>query len=143
MPLAGWMLLLLPLALIALKQFGPQAEWLSETLTLQTLPEKLQRSAAHILFLPLAAIFVVLCRLTFGIRVLGPFRAILLAWAFQYTGAWIGALLLVVTVAAMVTLRKPVSNLKLPYFARISVMLSAVALVPENSCGSSELGSVL
>ena len=129
MPIAGWALLLLPVALIALKQFGPQAEWLSDTLSLETLTPKLQKSAAHILFLPLAAIFVVLFRLTLGIRVLGPFRAILLAWAFQYTGVWIGAILLVVTVAAMVTLRKPVSNLKLPYFARISVMLSAVAVL--------------
>ena len=129
MPLAGWVLLGLPLVLIAAKHFGPQAEWLRQTLTLETLTPNLQHSAQHILFLPLAAVAVVFFRLTLGLRVLGPFRAILLAWAFHYIGVWVGTLLLIVTVAALVLLRKPVMKLKLPYFARIMVMLSAVAVL--------------
>ena len=81
------------------------------------------------MYLPLAAIFVVFFRLTLGLRVLGPFRAILLAWAFRYTGVLVGSLLLIVTVAALVLLRKPIVKLKLPYFARISIMLSSVAVL--------------
>lgn len=129
MPVAGWVLLFLPVALLILKHFGPQAEWLNHALSLESLTPVMQKKAAHILFMPLAAVFVVFFRLSLGIRVLGPFRAILLAWAFTSTGVWIGAILVVITVAAMVTIRKPVSKLKLPYFARISVMLSAVAVL--------------
>jgi hypothetical protein len=129
MPIAGWVLLGLPVLIVALKCFGPQAQWLRDTLTLETLTPHLQHTAQHILFLPLAAVAVVFFRLTLGLRVLGPFRAILLAWAFHYTGVLVGTLLLLVTVVALVLLRKPIVKLKLGYFGRITVMLSAVAVL--------------
>ncbi len=123
-------LLAAPLLVVAAKHAPlPAGEWLHEGLSLEALPTKMQRNAIHILFLPLAAVAVVFFRLTLGIRVLGPFRSILLAWSFRWTGIWMGTLFLLLTVAVLVIMRRPVRKLKLPYFARITLMLSGVAVV--------------
>ena len=129
-----WPLLLvlfgLPLALIVLKLPAmPTAEFLNEHASLSGLTEKLQDKLSHILFVPLGAVLVVLVRLTLGLRVLGPFRSILLAVAFQTTGALMGMVFLAVTVLIVVAIRSPIGSLKLPYFGRITVMLSSVAVL--------------
>jgi hypothetical protein len=126
-----WLLALLfglPLVLILAKLPGlPTAEFLTQHDTLAHLPEQLQTKVAHILFVPLGAMLIVFFRLTLGIRVLGPFRSVLLAVAFQVTGIVLGLIFLMATVAIVVAIRPPIKTIKLPYFGRITVMLSAVA----------------
>ncbi len=118
----------LPLLLLLAKLPGmPTAEFLTEHDSLAHLPAHLQDKVAHILFVPLGAMLVVFFRLTLGIRVLGPFRSVLLAVAFQVTGIVLGLIFLISTVAIVVAIRSPIKTMKLPYFGRITVMLSAVA----------------
>jgi hypothetical protein len=120
----------LPLLLMAGKLPSlPTSEFLLTNCSLLNLPAKMQGRVNHILFVPLGAILVVFCRLTLGIRVLGPFRSILLAFAFQTTGIVLGIVFLAVTLAVVVTLGPPVRALRMPYFGRISAMLSGVALI--------------
>lgn len=118
------------MALLAAKWPGlSTSEFVSEYVSLAGLPEKMQSKLAHILFVPLGAMLVVLVRLSLGLRVLGPFRSILLAVAFQTTGAVLGLLFLTVTIVIVVAIRNPVGGLKMPYFGRITVMLSTVAVL--------------
>lgn len=132
-PHVVWLLLLLfgvPLLLVLAKMPGlPTADFLQQYDSLLHLPARLQSKVSHILFVPLGAMLVVFFRLTLGIRVLGPFRSVLLAVAFQATGILLGLLFLVTTVAIVVAVRPPIKTLRLPYFGRITVMLSTVAVL--------------
>lgn len=120
----------LPLALMAAKASGLSSSALLLHLTsLEHLTPHLQHKLAHVLFVPLAAVLVVFFRLTLGIRVLGPFRSILLAIAFQITGVALGLVFLVLTVTVIVAIRPLLKIIRLPYFGRVSVMLGAVAWV--------------
>jgi hypothetical protein len=120
----------LPLLLVIGKQPGcPSADWLLQSVTLLDLTPKLQAKLTHILFIPLGALSIVLIRQTLGLRVLGPFRSILLAVAFQTTGTATGLAFLIATTAIVVGLRPAVQALRLPYFGRITVMLSSVAML--------------
>jgi hypothetical protein len=132
-PTLAWLLVVLfglPLAIMVAKWPGlPTSEFVNEHVSLATLSPELQAQFAHILFVPLGAMLVVLVRLTLGLRVLGPFRSILLAVAFQITGVVLGVLFLAVTIAVVVAIRPSMRSLKLPYFGRITVMLSTVAVL--------------
>src|SRR5262245_37870738 len=117
-------LFLIPAACVALKQFGASGfEWLN----LEMLPDNVKRNLGHVLFLPLGALLVVIFRLTLGLRVLGPFRSILLALAFQVTGIVLGLVFMALVIAAVVGLRGPIRKLRVPYFARVSILLTVVA----------------
>src|SRR5262249_37645392 len=105
------------------------AAFLTKYASFVNLPAGLRGSVGHILFVPLGAILVVFFRLTLGVRVLGPFRSILLAVAFQITGVLLGLAFVTITVAAIAALRPLVKVLQLPYYGRISVLLSAVVLL--------------
>lgn len=107
----------------------PTASLLDRHLTLLNTPRGLQHTVKDILLVPIGALVVVTFRLTLGIRVLGPFRSILLAFAFVVIGVWLGLLFLAVTIAILVAIRPLIKSLSLPYFGRVSVMISAVALV--------------
>jgi 7 transmembrane helices usually fused to an inactive transglutaminase len=107
----------------------PTSAYLAKHLTLSTVPLSLQHTLTHILLVPLGALLVVFARLTLGIHVLGPFRSILLAFAFLATGLALGLVFLAATVLILVLARPLVSSLRLPYFGRVSVMISAVAVV--------------
>jgi hypothetical protein len=120
----------LPLLLIALKTSGlPPAAFLRRHDTLANLSPGLRHTVADILLVPLGALIVVVFRLTLGLRLLGPFRSILLAFAFLVTGVWIGLAFFTVTIAVLVAVRPLVQSLRLPYFGRVSVMLSLVAML--------------
>jgi hypothetical protein len=120
----------LPLVLMAAKSpWCPCADFFNDYASLATLPEKLQNKLSHILFVPMGAMLVVLARLTLGLRVLGPFRSILLAVAFQVTGVILGIVFLAVTICIVVWIRPSLRPLRLPYFGRITVMLSTVAVI--------------
>ena len=90
----------------------------------------LQSLAAHrlqyVLFVPIGAVVVVFFRQTLGFRLLGPFRSILIAVAFQITGILAGLVFLVMIIGVIVAIRPGLKKLRLRYFARISIMLSAV-----------------
>jgi hypothetical protein len=122
---------LAPPALLTLGRLPslPTSAYLAKHLTLATLPLSLQHTLTHILLVPLGALLVVVARLTLGIHVLGPFRSILLAFAFVATGLVLGVVFLVATVLVLVLGRPVVGSLRLPYFGRVSVMISAVAVV--------------
>jgi hypothetical protein len=71
----------------------PTSAYLAKHLTLSTVPLSLQHTLTHILLVPLGALLVVLARLTLGIHILGPFRSILLTFAFVATGLVLGTTL--------------------------------------------------
>jgi hypothetical protein len=119
-----------PLLLIALKQTGlPVGSFLRRHDSLAGLPRGLHGVVANILLVPLGALVVVSFRLTLGLRVLGPFRSILLAFAFLSTGIVVGLSFFSATVAILIFSRPFVRALRLPYFGRVSVMLSLVAVL--------------
>lgn len=119
-----------PVLLIAVKASGtPLGAFLRHHDTLTNLPSGLRHTVADILLVPLGALIVVVFRLTLGLRLLGPFRSILLAFAFLVTGVWIGLAFFAATIAVLVAARPLVRSLRLPYFGRVSVMLSLVAML--------------
>jgi hypothetical protein len=128
-----WLLALLFLgpALLSIGKLPalPTSELLWQWCSLAGVSASLADRIQYVLFVPLGALLVVFFRLALGIRVLGPFRSILIAVAFQITGILPGLLFLVAIIGIIVAVRPPLRALGLPYFARISVMLSAVSLV--------------
>jgi hypothetical protein len=105
----------------------PTSTFLNEHVSLLGLGPDLQFKLRQILFVPSGALLVVLVRLTLGLRVLGPFRSILLAVAFQITGAILGLFFLTATILAVLAVQSPVKGMKLPFFGRTTTMLSFVA----------------
>ena len=70
----------LPLALMIGKlSWLPTSEVLRQFVSLSGVPGEMSDRVSYVLFIPLGALVVVVVRLTLGIRVLGPFRSILLA----------------------------------------------------------------
>lgn len=93
------------------------------------LSKSMQHRVAYIMFIPFGATVAVLFRLVLGIRLFGPFRSILIAIAFKIMGIPLGLIFLVVVVGIVVIIRPIFKAIKLPYFARVSVLLSTVALI--------------
>ena len=107
----------------------PTSDFFSRVFSLADIPAKMHRRVAYILFVPFGATLVVFFRLTLGIRILGPFRSILIAVAFRITGILPGLIFLVIVVGIVVYIRPRIRAIRLPYFARVSVILSAVASI--------------
>ena len=128
-----WILTLLlaaPLALALVKLLGlPGSGFLARGLSLASMPEDVQARVRYVLLVPFGALLVVFVRLTLGIRVLGPFRSILLAVAFQITGIGVGLVFAAIVIGVIVAIRPILRSIRLPYFGRVSVILSAVALI--------------
>lgn len=123
-------LVALPALLILAKSSAlPGTEFLLRWLSFQGLTEELQGRAYHLLITPVGVLVVVVFRLTLGIRVLGPFRSVLLAMAFQVTGAVVGLLFFAVVLGAVWFIRPAIKRMKLPYFGRSGALLAAVAAV--------------
>jgi D-alanine-D-alanine ligase len=126
----AWMLSLLVVLATALTlgrmSWAPTADVLGRFVSLTSLPPSMLERVSYLLFVPVGALVVVLVRLTLGIRLLGPFRSILLAIAFQITGVTLGLLFLAVVIAAIVLLRPHLKQMGLPYFGRVSVILGTV-----------------
>jgi hypothetical protein len=120
----------LPLALIAYKMSNlTGSQSLAQALALTGMPAEVQDRIGYVLFVPLAAVMVVFSRVTLGIRLLGPFRSILLALAFHMTGIGLGLFFLLVVVGMIVLIRPALKEIRMPYFGRVSVVLSAVAII--------------
>jgi hypothetical protein len=107
----------------------PTSEFFTRTFSLADLSTDMQHRVTYILSVPFGAALVVFFRLFLGIRLLGPFRSILIAVAFQITGILPGLFFLAAVIGIVVVIRGPIKALRLPYFARVSVLLSAVALI--------------
>jgi D-alanine-D-alanine ligase len=103
-------------------------ESLNQSFTLQWVPPVDQWSILYVLMLPTAALLITLARLTFGLRVMG-FRSILIAVGFQEIGIVPSLLLLAVVVALIVSLRPLMRRIRLPLFARVSVVICVSALI--------------
>jgi hypothetical protein len=124
------LLLIAPLAVALMKVAGlPGSAFLSRHLSLARLPGEMQARVQYVLLVPFGALMVVFVRLMLGIRMLGPFRSILLAVAFQITGIGVGLVFSAVVVGVIVALRPMLRSIRLPYFGRVSVILSVVALI--------------
>lgn len=121
-------LVVLPIGMMAIKATATDlGTWLSTWLSFEALPHAMRGRATHLLFAPLGAVVVVLCRLTFGIRVLGPFRSVLLAIAFEITGAGVGLVFFAIVIAVVMLVRPVFKRMKLPYFGRSAALLISVA----------------
>lgn len=105
----------------------PGSDIYAYTLSFDALPHDMRHRAVHLLVAPIGALVVVFFRLTLGIRVLGPFRSVLLAVAFEMTGIAVGLVAFSVVVFAIVALRPLYKRLRLAYFGRSAAMLASVA----------------
>ena len=79
----------------------PTAPLFTRVFSLEDLPLRLHPHLEYVLFTPLAAIVVVLFRLTLGLSVYGLWRPILLAVAFHLIGLGVGLAFLVAVMAAI------------------------------------------
>lgn len=93
--------------------------------SLTELPAQFHKSAESVVFVSLGAVFVVLFRLTLGVRVLGLLRPILLAMAFDTVSIPISLAFLLFVLLVVVALR-PLLKTDHSY-ARVAVLLSLAA----------------
>jgi len=128
--LALGLLFIVPLLVVIGKwSVLPTSGFFLRVFSLVDIPENMQSRVVYILFVPFGATLVVFFRLVLGIRLLGPFRSILIAVAFQITGVLLGLIFLVAVISIVVVIRPLAKAIRLPYFARVSVMLSTVAWI--------------
>ena len=128
--LALALLFALPLVVVICKwSMLPTSGLFLRVFSLADIPNKMNSRVAYILFVPFGATLVVFFRIVLGIRLLGPFRSILIAIAFQITGILPGLVFLAMVVGVVVVIRPQIKAIRLPYFARVSVILSAVASI--------------
>lgn len=107
----------------------PTSDLFMRFLSLANLSKSMESRVGYILFVPFGATVAVFFRLFLGIRLFGPFRSVLLAVAFQITGILPGLAFVAVVIAVVVVIRPFIKAIRLPYFARVSVVLSTVALI--------------
>lgn len=105
----------------------PGAVAVSRFVSLADLPSDLRSIAEEIVFIPLGALVVVAFRLTLGLRVLGLFRPILLAYAFHAIGIPLG-LGMLAPILLFVLLLRPLLASGHSY-PPTAVLLSLVAVV--------------
>jgi hypothetical protein len=124
------LLFIVPL-LIMLSKWSvlPTSSFFSQLFSFADLSKSMQTRVAYTLFIPFGATVAVFFRLVLGIRLFGPFRSILIAIAFKIMGIQLGLIFLVVVITIVVLIRPIFKALNLPYFARVSVLLSVVALI--------------
>tara|TARA_R110002072_G_scaffold302499_1_gene485913 strand:+ start:78676 stop:79602 length:927 start_codon:yes stop_codon:yes gene_type:complete len=108
---------------------GPVATWLADYASFDNLPEATQLHVDDLLLVPIASVLVVFCRVSMGLRMLGPFRPILIALAFYQTGVLAGSVFMAAVLAVVTCLRPRLANGLLPYFGRLTVLLSCVVLI--------------
>jgi hypothetical protein len=124
------LLLIVPLLVVIGKWCVlPTSGFFLRVFSLADIPQNMRNRVVYILFVPFGATLVVFFRLVLGIRLLGPFRSILIAIAFQITGIVLGLIFLATVIGIVVAIRPVIKAIRLPYFARVSVILSAVASI--------------
>lgn len=109
--------------------FGPimsLGNFLNAAVTLEWVPLSQRHEVIYVMLLPTAALLITLARLTFGLRVLG-FRSVLIAVGFQEVGVGPSLLLIAVVVGVIATLRPWMRRVRLPLYARLSMVLAMTA----------------
>jgi hypothetical protein len=99
---------------------------LNSAFTLAWVPKPDRKSVDYLLFIPTAALCIVLARLTFGLRVLG-LRAILIAVAFRELGILPSAVVMLVVFFVVALLRPGMRKARMPLYARMSLILAITA----------------
>lgn len=102
--------------------------FLNLSFTLEWVPPSDRWTVLYLLLFPTAALLITIARLTFGMRVLG-FRAILIAVGFQEIGIVPSLLLMAIVVAIIVGVRPTMRRIRLPLYARVSVILCIAAMI--------------
>lgn len=111
-----------------IESLRPVGVALNRTLSLAWVPPGDRETIMYLLLLPTGALLIALARLTFGLRVLG-LRAILVGIGFQIAGFGPGLALLAVVVALTIAIRPGLRRIRLPLYARITVILCLAVVV--------------
>jgi len=109
------------IALAKLPMLPSSSVW-AGMFSLADLPAQFHKSAENVLFVPLGALVVVLFRLTLGLRVLGLFRPILVAMAFDIIGIPISLAFLLFVLVIIVVLRSLLTTDHT--YSRVAILLS-------------------
>lgn len=100
--------------------------FLDVVVTLEWVPTLDRHAVIYVMLLPTAALLITFARLTFGLRVLG-FRSVLIAVGFQEVGVGPSLLLIAVVLGVIATLRPWMRRVRLPLYARVSLILAMTA----------------
>lgn len=101
---------------------------LDQGFTLAWVPASDRGAVTYLLMLPTAALVITLARLTLGLRVLG-YRSILIAIGFHEIGVLPSMLVMSVVVGIIVLLRPSMRRVRLPLYARVSMILGITACI--------------
>jgi D-alanine-D-alanine ligase len=102
--------------------------FLDTVFTLEWVPIEQRHLVIYLMLLPTAALLITLARLTFGLRVLG-FRSVLIAVGFQEVGVGPSLVLIAVVLGVIAVLRPWMRRVRLPLYARISLILALTACI--------------
>lgn len=102
--------------------------FLDTVVTLEWVPIEQRHLVIYLMLLPTAALLITLARLTFGLRVLG-FRSVLIAVGFQEVGVGPSLVLIAVVLGVIAILRPWMRRVRLPLYARISLILALTACI--------------
>jgi D-alanine-D-alanine ligase len=102
--------------------------FLDTVVTLEWVPIEQRHLVIYLMLLPTAALLITLARLTFGLRVLG-FRSVLIAVGFQEVGVGPSLVLIAVVLGIIAILRPWMRRVRLPLYARISLILALTACI--------------
>jgi D-alanine-D-alanine ligase len=108
-----------------LRQYGAA---LNDSLTLEWVPPADRKDVTYLLLLPTVALLITIARLTFGLRVLG-YRSVLIAAGFQEIGIVPSLMVMAVVLGIIAMLRPTMRRMRLPMYARVSMILSITACV--------------
>ena len=111
-----------------LSPLGSLGHFLDTVISLEWVPISQRHLVIYLVLLPTAALLITLARLTFGLRVLG-FRSVLIAVGFQEVGVVPSLLLIAVVLGVIVILRPWMRRVRLPLYARISLILALTACI--------------
>lgn len=101
---------------------------LNESLSLTAVPPAQRNRVFYLVLLPLSALVIAFARLTLGIRVLG-FRSILISIGFRQSGIVPSLVLIGLVSATIIAVRPRMRSIRLPRYARISVIFSIVVII--------------
>ncbi len=107
----------------------PTSAAMAEYVTLEHLDDRGRLDIADTLVVPLGCLVVVVVRLGLGLRMLGPFRPILIAIGMRGAGILVGLSFFVFVVLAILAVRPGLRAGMRSYYGRLSVLLSFVVVI--------------
>jgi hypothetical protein len=121
-------LLLLPAAIWLARALDTTvADALNSSFVLAGATEFQRRHLEQIMFVPLSAVVVAICKLTLGLRVLGLYKPILLALAFHTTGIGPGLVLVGLALAVVTAAHSLLSDSH--SYGRLAIVLTLVCVL--------------